>query len=199
TNAQGEDVVAGIRTPKPIAGLQTEMPKAYEQLHSITTKLEHHYRDVQDFEFTIENQRLYMLQTRTGKRTAAAAVKIAVDMVREGLITQEEAVLRIDPAQLDQLLHPIIDPSQKIEVVATGLPASPGAASGVVAFTADEAVKMADQKLPVILVREETVPDDIHGMDAARGLFAACGGGGRGTRGVGARVGGEMGVRGGEP
>jgi pyruvate, orthophosphate dikinase len=177
TNAQGEDVVAGIRTPKPIAGMQTEMPRAYEQLHSITTKLEHHYRDVQDFEFTIENQRLYMLQTRTGKRTATAAVKIAVDMVHEGLITQEEAVLRIDPAQLDQLLHPIIDPSQKIEVVATGLPASPGAASGVVAFTADEAVKMAvEQKLPVILVREETVPDDIHGMDAARGILTARGG-----------------------
>ena len=128
TNAQGEDVVAGIRTPKPISGLQQEMPAAYEQLRTITSKLEHHYRDVQDFEFTIENERLFMLQTRTGKRTAAAAVKIVVDMVAEGLITKEEAILRIDPAQIDQLLHPVIDSSQKIEVVATGLPASPGVA-----------------------------------------------------------------------
>jgi pyruvate, orthophosphate dikinase len=177
TNAQGEDVVAGIRTPKPISGLQKEMPKAYAQLKEITTRLEKHYRDVQDFEFTIENERLFMLQTRTGKRTASAAVKIAVDMVQEGLIGKEEAVLRIDPAQLDQLLHPVIDPSQKIEVAATGLPASPGAASGVIAFTADEAVEMATaQKLPTILVRQETVPDDIHGMDAAMGILTARGG-----------------------
>lgn len=175
TNAQGEDVVAGIRTPKPISGLQKELPKAYEQLKEITTKLEKHYRDVQDFEFTIENERLFMLQTRTGKRTAGAAVKIAVDMVKEGLISKEEAVLRVDPAQLDQLLHPVIDPSHKIEVVATGLPASPGAASGVIAFTADEAVEMAENQ-PVILVREETVPDDIHGMDASKGILTARGG-----------------------
>ncbi len=177
TNAQGEDVVAGIRTPKAITGLQKDLPKAFDQLKEITTKLEKHYRDVQDFEFTIENEQLFMLQTRTGKRTAIAAVKIAVDMVTEGLINKEEAVLRIDPAQLDQLLHPVIDPSHKIEVAATGLPASPGAASGVVAFTADEAVEMAtEQKLAVILVREETVPDDIHGMDAARGILTARGG-----------------------
>jgi pyruvate,orthophosphate dikinase len=177
TNAQGEDVVAGIRTPRAISGLQSEMPGAYKQLHEITTKLEKHYRDVQDFEFTIENERLYMLQTRTGKRTAAAAVRIAVEMVNEGLITREEAILRIDPAQLDQLLHPIIDPSQKIEIAATGLPASPGAASGVVVFTADEAVEFVEKnKVPVILVREETVPDDIHGMDVAKGILTARGG-----------------------
>lgn len=177
TNAQGEDVVAGIRTPKPIEGLQGDMPKAYQQLREITTKLEKHYRDVQDFEFTIENEKLFMLQTRTGKRTAFAAVRIAVDMVHEGLITKEEAVLRIDPAQLDQLLHPIIDPSQKIDVVAKGLPASPGAASGVIVFTADEAVQVVqEKKVPVILVREETVPDDIHGMDVSRGILTARGG-----------------------
>jgi len=177
TNAQGEDVVAGIRTPKPIMGLKDEMPAAYEQLRDITSRLEKHYRDVQDFEFTIENERLFMLQTRTGKRTAAAAVKIAVDMVNEELITKEEAVLRIDPAQLDQLLHPIIDPSQNVEVAATGLPASPGAATGVIAFTADEAVEVVERdKLPVILVREETVPDDIHGMDVAKGILTARGG-----------------------
>ncbi|HSE42573.1 MAG TPA: pyruvate, phosphate dikinase, partial [Acidobacteriota bacterium] len=177
TNAQGEDVVAGIRTPKPITGLKDEMPAAYDQLRDITSRLEHHYRDVQDFEFTIENERLFMLQTRTGKRTAAAAVKIAVEMVNEGLITKEEAVLRIDPAQLDQLLHPIIDPSQNVEIAATGLPASPGAATGVIAFTADEAVEVVERdKLPVILVREETVPDDIHGMDVAKGILTARGG-----------------------
>lgn len=177
TNAQGEDVVAGIRTPQPIEGLKNDLPQAYHQLREITSKLEKHYRDVQDFEFTIENERLFMLQTRTGKRTAFAAVKIVVDMVKEGLISKEEAVLRIDPAQLDHLLHPIIDPTQKIDVVATGLPASPGAASGVVVFTADEAVQVVNEKkLPVILVREETVPDDIHGMDVARGILTARGG-----------------------
>src|SRR5262245_49321097 len=177
TNAQGEDVVAGIRTPKPISGLKDEMPQAYEQLHEITSKLENHYRDVQDFEFTIENTRLFMLQTRTGKRTATAAVRIAVEMVNEGLISKEEALLRIDPAQLDQLLHPIIDPSQKIEVAAKGLPASPVSACGIVVFTADEAVKVVEQeKVPVILVREETVPDDIHGMDVSKGILTARGG-----------------------
>jgi pyruvate,orthophosphate dikinase len=177
TNAQGEDVVAGIRTPKPIQGLAQEMARAYEELRAITTKLEQHYRDVQDFEFTIEKEKLYMLQTRTGKRTATAAVRIAVDMVQEGLIDRKEAVLRIDPAQLDQLLHPVIDPSEKYEVVATGLPASPGAASGIVVFTADEAVKVVqEEKKPVILVREETVPDDIHGMDVAQGILTARGG-----------------------
>jgi pyruvate,orthophosphate dikinase len=175
TNAQGEDVVAGIRTPHPIADLEKEMPQVYRQLRDITNRLEKHYRDVQDFEFTVQEGTLYMLQTRTGKRTAHAAVKIAVDMVNEGLITREEAVLRVEPASLDQLLHPIIDPKAKIQVIAKGLPASPGAASGKVVFTADEAVQYA-KKDKVILVRPETTPDDIHGMDAAKGILTARGG-----------------------
>ncbi|HWR73274.1 MAG TPA: pyruvate, phosphate dikinase, partial [Nitrospirota bacterium] len=175
TNAQGEDVVAGIRTPHQIADLEKEMPAVYRQLREITNKLEKHYRDVQDFEFTVQQNTLYMLQTRTGKRTAHAAVKIAVDMVQEGLISKEEAVLRVEPASLDQLLHPIIDPKAKINVIAKGLPASPGAASGMAVFTADDAVKQA-KKQPVILVRPETTPDDIHGMDAAKGILTARGG-----------------------
>jgi pyruvate,orthophosphate dikinase len=175
TNAQGEDVVAGIRTPHPIADLEKEMPQVYKQLRDITNRLEKHYRDVQDFEFTVQESTLFMLQTRTGKRTAQAAVKIAVDMVQEGLISKEEAVLRVEPASLDQLLHPIIDPKAKIQVIAKGLPASPGAASGMAVFTADEAVKWA-KKNPVILVRPETTPDDIHGMDAAKGILTARGG-----------------------
>ena len=175
TNAQGEDVVAGTRTPHPIADLKKEMPQVYRQLRDITNKLEQHYRDIQDFEFTVQDGTLYMLQTRTGKRTAHAAVKIAVDMVGEKLISREEAVLRVEPASLDQLLHPIIDPKAKIQVIAKGLPASPGAASGKVVFTADEAVKQAKRN-PVILVRPETTPDDIHGMDAAKGILTARGG-----------------------
>jgi len=175
TNAQGEDVVAGVRTPHPIANLEKEMPEVYKQLREITSKLERHYRDVQDFEFTVQEGKLFMLQTRTGKRTAHAAVKISVDMVQEGLISKEEAVLRVEPASLDQLLHPIIDPKARLEVIAKGLPASPGAASGKVVFTADEAVKWA-KKHPVILVRPETTPDDIHGMDAAKGILTARGG-----------------------
>ena len=175
TNAQGEDVVAGTRTPHPIADLKKEMPQVYRQLRDITNKLEQHYRDIQDFEFTVQDGTLYMLQTRTGKRTAHAAVKIAVDMVGEKLISTEEAVLRVEPASLDQLLHPIIDPKAKIQMIAKGLPASPGAASGKVVFTADEAVKQA-KKNPVILVRPETTPDDIHGMDAAKGILTARGG-----------------------
>ncbi len=175
TNAQGEDVVAGIRTPKPIADLKKEMPLVYKQLRDITNKLELHYRDIQDFEFTVQEGTLYMLQTRTGKRTAHAAVKIAVDMVGEGLISKEEAILRVEPASLDQLLHPILDPKAKMQVIAKGLPASPGAASGKVVFTADEAVKFA-KKDKVILVRPETTPDDIHGMDAAKGILTARGG-----------------------
>ncbi|HUJ17036.1 MAG TPA: pyruvate, phosphate dikinase [Nitrospirota bacterium] len=175
TNAQGEDVVAGIRTPHPIADLEKEMPQVYRQLRDITSRLEKHYRDVQDFEFTVQEGKLFMLQTRTGKRTAQAAIKIAVDMVSEGLISKEEAVLRVEPASLDQLLHPIIDPKAKITVIAKGLPASPGAASGTAVFTADEAVKWA-KKRPVILVRPETTPDDIHGMDAAKGILTARGG-----------------------
>ncbi len=175
TNAQGEDVVAGIRTPHPIKDLKKEMPEVYGQLRDITTRLEKHYREIQDFEFTVQEGKLFMLQTRTGKRTAHAAVKIAVDMVAEGLISKEEAVLRVEPASLDQLLHPVIDPKAKIEVIARGLPASPGAASGKVVFSADDAVKQA-KKGKVILVRPETTPDDIHGMDAAKGILTARGG-----------------------
>lgn len=176
TNAQGEDVVAGIRTPRPIAYLNDEMPEAYAQLTDIYNTLENHYKEMQDIEFTIENQKLYMLQTRTGKRTALAAIKIAVDMVEEGLITKEQALLRVDPAQLDQLLHPHIDPKAKIEVMATGLNASPGAVSGAVVFSADDACIWAEQGKKVILVRKETSPDDIHGMAVAVGILTAHGG-----------------------
>jgi pyruvate,orthophosphate dikinase len=175
TNAQGEDVVAGTRTPHPIADLEKEMPQVFRQLRDITSKLEKHYRDIQDFEFTVQEGTLYMLQTRSGKRTATAAVKIAVDMVQEKLLTKEEAILRVEPAALDQLLHPIIDPKAKLDVIARGLPASPGAAAGQVVFTADEAVEQAKVS-PVILVRPETTPDDIHGMDAAKGIITARGG-----------------------
>ncbi len=174
-NAQGEDVVAGVRTPLPIENLKKEMPRVYQELREITTKLEKHYQDTQDFEFTVENRKLFMLQTRTGKRTAFAAVKIAVDMVKEGLITEEEALMRLAPAQIDQLLHPILDPKAKVKVIARGLPASPGAASGTIIFTAEEAVEKS-KKGPVILVRQETCPDDIHGMDAAKGILTARGG-----------------------
>jgi pyruvate,orthophosphate dikinase len=177
TNAQGEDVVAGIRTPQPIEKLAELMPDVYQQLVEITSNLEKHYRDVQDFEFTIQEGKLYMLQTRNGKRTGPAAVKIAVDMVNEGLISKKEAVLRVDPQQLDQLLHPIIVPEsrQKLEKLAVGLPASPGAAVGKIVFTADEAVEQAS-KWPVVLVRAETVPDDIHGMEVAKGILTSRGG-----------------------
>jgi len=176
-NAQGEDVVAGVRTPKPISELATLMPEVYAQLKEITANLEKHYRDVQDFEFTIQEGKLYMLQTRNGKRTGPAALHIAVDMVDEGLITKEEAILRVDPQQLDQLLHPILEPASKknLKKIATGLPASPGAAVGRIVFTADDAVAAAP-KGPVILVRKETVPDDIHGMEVAKGILTARGG-----------------------
>jgi len=176
-NAQGEDVVAGVRTPTPISELRNLMPAVYEQLREITSNLEKHYRDVQDFEFTIQDAKLYMLQTRNGKRTGPAAVKIAVDMVNEGLITKKEAVLRVDPMQLDQLLHPVIVPESRksLQKIAAGLPASPGAAVGRIVFTADDAVETAT-KTPVILVRAETVPDDIHGMDAAKGILTSRGG-----------------------
>ncbi|MCC6858173.1 MAG: pyruvate, phosphate dikinase [Bryobacterales bacterium] len=176
-NAQGEDVVAGIRTPLPIAELEKVMPEVYRQLFEITGMLEKHYRDVQDFEFTIQEGKLFMLQTRNGKRTGPAAVKIAVDMMEEGLISKEEAVLRVDPQQLDQLLHPVLDPASKknLNRIATGLPASPGAAVGRIVFTADDAVEQAP-RYPVILVRKETVPDDIHGMEVAKGILTARGG-----------------------
>jgi len=175
-NAQGEDVVAGIRTPLPIEELKKEMPRAYLELVSIYKKLEKHYRDMQDLEFTIQDKKLYLLQTRTGKRTAQAAVKIAVDMVKEGLINKQEAVLRVEPAQLDQLLHPMIDPKAKVDSIAKGLPASPGAAVGKVVFTADKAEAMAKKSEKVILVRLETSPEDIGGMAAAQGILTAFGG-----------------------
>ncbi|MEE8567487.1 MAG: pyruvate, phosphate dikinase, partial [Anaerolineales bacterium] len=175
TNAQGEDVVAGVRTPLPIAGLAKEMPAVYKQLKSITTRLEKHYRDLQDFEFTIQEGELFMLQTRTGKRTVQAAIKIAVDMVKEKLIKKEEALMRIDASQLDHLLHPRIDPKATLKILAKGLAASPGAAAGKVYFTAEDAVK-ASAKQKVILVREETSPDDIEGMHVANGILTARGG-----------------------
>ena len=175
-NAQGEDVVAGTRTPRPIHDMKKDLPKAFDQLMRITAKLEKHYKDVQDFEFTIENKVLYMLQTRSGKRTAAAAVKIAVDMVKEKLITKEEALLRLEPRQIAQLLHPVIDPKARLDVIAKGLPASPGAATGMAVFHADKAVEWATEGKDVILVRKETSPDDIHGMDVARGILTAKGG-----------------------
>jgi pyruvate,orthophosphate dikinase len=176
-NAQGEDVVAGIRTPQPISELQKLMPEVYNQLVEITTNLERHYRDMQDFEFTVENGKLYMLQTRNGKRTGLAAVRIAVDMVHEGLISKREAILRVAPDQLDQLLHPALEPAsrKKLQLIATGKPASPGAAVGRAYFTAEDAVE-ASAHGPVILVRKETTPDDIHGMDVAKGIVTAVGG-----------------------
>ncbi|HHV57276.1 MAG TPA: pyruvate, phosphate dikinase [Firmicutes bacterium] len=175
-NAQGEDVVAGIRTPQPITNLKNDMPGVYEQFKQVAELLENHYRDVQDIEFTIQEGKLYILQTRSGKRTAAAAVKIAVDMVSEGRITKEEAILRVDPAQLVQLMHRRIDPNAKVEVVAEGLPASPGAATGKVVFSADEAEKRGNEGEAVILVRTETTPDDIHGIIPARGVLTSRGG-----------------------
>lgn len=175
-NAQGEDVVAGIRTPQPILKLKEEMPSVFEQFMEISNLLEHHYRDVQDIEFTIEKGKLYLLQTRSGKRTAAAAVKIAVDLVKEGIITKEEALLRVEPGQLDQLLHRRLDPNANVEVIAKGLPASPGAAAGLVVFDADEAEAMGKQGEKVVLVRTETVPDDIHGIISAQGVLTSRGG-----------------------
>ncbi|MGB9792958.1 MAG: pyruvate, phosphate dikinase, partial [Thermacetogeniaceae bacterium] len=175
-NAQGEDVVAGIRTPYPLSRLKEEMPETYRQFEEICRLLEKHYRDMQDLEFTIERGKLYMLQTRSAKRTAAAAVKVAVDMVKEGLITKEEAVERVDPSQLDQLLHRRLDPKAKLNVIARGLPASPGAASGAVVFDADEAERRGQSGEKVILVRTETTPDDIHGVVAAQGVLTSRGG-----------------------
>jgi pyruvate,orthophosphate dikinase len=174
-NAQGEDVVAGVRTPVPIKELEKIMPEVYNQLREFTTRLEQHYKDVQDFEFTIQDGKLYMLQTRNGKRTGPAAVRIAVEMAHEGLLTQKEALLRVEPEQLDQLLHPVLDESKPLNVLVTGLPASPGAAVGRVVFTADDAV-VKGKTQPVILVRGETVPDDIHGMEVAVGILTSRGG-----------------------
>lgn len=185
-NAQGEDVVAGIRTPQPInkaskndptqVSLEEKMPQIYNQLLEIVNLLEKHYREMQDIEFTVQEGKLFLLQTRTGKRTAQAAVKIAVDMVKEGLISIEEAIQRIQPSQLDNLLHPMIDPQQKVEVIAKGLPASPGAATGKVVFNAADAVEESKKGEKVILVRIETSPEDISGMNVAQGILTARGG-----------------------
>jgi len=175
-NAQGEDVVAGIRTPLPLKKLNNIMPKAYKKLTGLMTRLEKHYKDMQDMEFTIQQNKLYILQTRTGKRTAEAAVRIAVDMVREKLITERMAVTRVEPEQLDHLLHPHFDPNAKRNVIAKGLPASPGAAVGQVVFDADTAEAWRDNNKKVILVRVETSPEDIGGMDAAEGVLTARGG-----------------------
>ncbi len=187
-NAQGEDVVAGIRTPQPLTKISREamgetepsleeaMPAAYGELIAVFDKLEKHYRDMQDIEFTIQENKLWMLQTRSGKRTAKAALKIAVDLCKEGLITQEEAVLRVEPGSLDQLLHPSLDPDAPRDLVVMGLPASPGAASGEVVFNADEAERLNQEGHKVILVRTETSPEDIHGMHAAQAIVTARGG-----------------------
>ncbi|GAB6936168.1 pyruvate, phosphate dikinase [Calditerricola yamamurae] len=175
-NAQGEDVVAGIRTPQPIAALREAMPAVYEQFAAICERLERHYKDMQDIEFTIERGNLYVLQTRSGKRTAQAAVKIAVDLVKEGILTREEALMRVDPDQLTQLLHRRIDPKAPRLVLAKGLPASPGAATGRVVFDADDAEAWSKRGERVILVRPETTPEDIHGIVAAQGVLTSRGG-----------------------
>jgi pyruvate, orthophosphate dikinase len=175
-NAQGEDVVAGIRTPEPISRMEQELPDAFARLVETIRRLEAHYRDMQDIEFTVEDGTLFLLQTRTGKRTAAAALRIASELVDEGVISREEAVARIDPGQLDQLLHPMIDPSAEVEVVATGLNASPGAASGAIVLDADTAEQRGKAGESVILVRWETTPDDIHGLIHAAGILTAHGG-----------------------
>ena len=177
-NAQGEDVVAGVRTPQTIDQLKEVMPEAYEQFVEICGRLEKHYKDMQDMEFTIENGKLYMLQTRNGKRTAAAALKIAVDLVNEGMITKEEAILKVEPNQLDSLLHPQFDAEElkNAKVIATGLPASPGAATGTVVFTAEEAIAKAEKGEKVVLVRLETSPEDIEGMHVSQGILTVRGG-----------------------
>ncbi|MFA5855365.1 MAG: pyruvate, phosphate dikinase [Candidatus Gracilibacteria bacterium] len=175
-NAQGEDVVAGIRTPEKLTAMQEKMPKIFDELSEVRLLLENHYRDMQDMEFTIENGKLFMLQTRNGKRTAKAAIKIAVDMAHEGLITKNEALMRVEPNQLNVLLHPSLDPKAVKEVLAKGLPASPGAACGKITFTADDAFALAEDGEKVILVRKETSPEDIHGMHAAQGILTSTGG-----------------------
>jgi pyruvate,orthophosphate dikinase len=187
-NAQGEDVVAGIRTPQSLTkaareemgetapSMEEAMPEVFAQFKAVVGRLETHYRDMQDIEFTVEQGRLYMLQTRNGKRTAKAALKVACDMVEEGVITPDEAIMRVEPSSLDQLLHPTIDPSAPRDVIAAGLPASPGAATGEIVFEANEAERLAELGRPVILVREETSPEDIHGMHAARGVVTCRGG-----------------------
>jgi len=175
-NAQGEDVVAGVRTPQPLEELGDSFPDVFEELLDTMGRLEQHYRDAQDIEFTIEDGRLFLLQTRPAKRHATSMVKVAVDLVEEGLISREEALGRLDPAQLDQLLHPMIDPKADYEVVARGLNASPGAATGAIVFDADTAEERGRAGESVILVRQETSPDDFHGMVEAKGILTAVGG-----------------------
>src|SRR5437667_8733099 len=177
-NAQGEDVVAGIRTPLLLSRLSDVMPEVYGQLKNISDRLEIHYKDIQDFEFTIQEGELFMLQTRSGKRTGLAAIRIACEMVNEGLLTPREALTRVDPNLLDQLLHPMFDPvaRQQFHVVARGIASSPGAAAGQIVFSAEKAVELARQGERVLLVREETSPDDIAGMEAAQGFLTAFGG-----------------------
>lgn len=175
-NAAGEDVVAGIRTPEPIEALKSRLPEVYDELYETQSLLEKHYRDMQDIEFTIQEGRFYILQTRGGKRTGRASVKIAVDMVNEGLINEKEALLRVSPEHVESFLHPMVDPDAKTEIVAKGLPASPGGATGQVVFSADEAVEVAADGTQVVLVRRETTPEDIHGMKAAEGILTELGG-----------------------
>ena len=187
-NAQGEDVVAGIRTPQSLTKLGREkegsdmpsmeeiMPEVFGQLDDVRTKLENHFRDIQDLEFTVEKGKLFMLQTRNGKRTASAALKIAVDFVNEGLLSEEEALCRVDPQSLDQLLHPTLDPDADRNVITKGLPASPGAAAGKIVFSADEAEHLSNNGHKVVLCRQETSPEDIHGMHAATGILTSRGG-----------------------
>jgi pyruvate,orthophosphate dikinase len=175
-NAQGEDVVAGIRTPQPIAAMETAMPKVYQQFAETCHLLESHYKDMQDIEFTVERGKLFILQTRTGKRTAQAAIRIAAELVKESIIDKKEAILRIEPEQLNQLLHRRLDDTKERNVMAKGLPASPGAATGQVVFDADEAERMAKDGKKVILVRPETTPDDIHGIVAAEATVTSRGG-----------------------
>lgn len=175
-NAAGEDVVAGIRTPEPISKLEQEMPAVYKELFETQQRLENHYSDMQDLEFTIQEGKFYMLQTRSGKRTGRAAVKIAVDMVTEGQIDEKEALMRVTPEHVESFLHPMVDPNAKRDVIASGLPASPGGATGKVVFSADEAVEVAADGTPVVLVRRETTPEDIHGMKVAQGILTELGG-----------------------
>ena len=175
-NAQGEDVVAGIRDPKPLTALRHQFPDIHAELVQVCQRLEQHYRDMQDIEFTVQNGTLYLLQTRSGKRTAPAAVRIAVEMAQEGLIDSREAVMRVQPAQIDQLLHPMIDPQAALQVLGRGLPASPGAASGQAVFTAEDAVRRQENGARVLLIRNETSPEDIRGMHAAQGILTARGG-----------------------
>jgi len=175
-NAAGEDVVAGTRTPQPVSTLRDRLPQVYEELLHTQALLEKHYRDMQDIEFTVQEGRFYMLQTRSGKRTGRASIKIAVDMVREGLISEKEALLRVSPEHVEAFLHPMVDPAAKTDIIATGLPASPGGATGHVVFSADEAVATAREGKAVILVRRETTPEDIHGMKVAEGILTELGG-----------------------